>query len=264
MPDANAVIKIAADYTDPFIFVSYCHDDLKEYGIINELLLFLASKGYHIWFDGGTGYGESIDDKVKEMIMSSSLVIAFVSPGSINKNKHWVEDEMTFARNQKKPLLPLYLKKTEIPSKLEKILPKNPLNFNVWEYDANVLKANLIIAVEKHLPPPSTTQQTDTLGQNISSDIPNNWQATIATRLVQVGDKEPAPDWLAQLPIPEESDLPETIRHLIADLLIDRLERFPDDMENTQAWFKSLLCLPEQQHNQPDSQTSIITGLSQR
>jgi len=233
----------------PFIFISYCHADeiaVKPYA------KYLVKAKYRVWYDEKTTRGDDLSKQIEEKIEHSSLVIAFVSPNAIEKQKSYVQWEMTKADEHEKPLLPIYLAETKLPAELG-VRHQNDSDFNAYaeEYKDNPqsLSDAFLDQVGKHLQPtnfPQQSPQQDTvLEQNTLIDVPNNWQATIATRLVQIGDKEPAPDWLAQLPIPEESDLPETTRHLIADLLIDRLERFPDDMENTQAWFKSLLCLPD-------------------
>ena len=232
-----------------FIFVSYCHADAEDITKL-EILTNLA-KEFNICYDEELTLGDDLDEQIEEKIAHSAIVMPFISPAAINKAESWVQVEIDLAITKyHKPLLPIYLKETDLPGTLRAKL-QNLLGFNVWnpDYSTSQKRAVALSQSVKDLWPSDDSQQSlqqaIASDQNASADVPNNWQTTIATRLIQVGDKEPAPDWLAQLPIPEESDLPETTRHLIADLLIDRLERFPDDMENTQAWFKSLLFLPD-------------------
>lgn len=94
---------------DPYLFASYGHCD-SEF-VVAELNR-LHRLGYRVWYDRGIRIGRDWADEIEEALRKASVVLVFLSPESIaSKN---VRDEIHFALDHHKTLVPIYLEKFEL------------------------------------------------------------------------------------------------------------------------------------------------------
>jgi hypothetical protein len=97
----------------PYIFVSYSHKDSEA---VKEDLRHMNSEGYHIWYDEGIEIGKDWPDELATAIQNCTQFIVYISGYSI-KSEH-VKDEIFYALNNNKKIVPIYLENTVLPSGL--------------------------------------------------------------------------------------------------------------------------------------------------
>ncbi|MFX0003906.1 MAG: TIR domain-containing protein [Promethearchaeota archaeon] len=99
---------------EPFIFVSYSHTDrLQVYPIID----YLNRTGINIWYDEGIPVSEDWKSSIVDNLERCSAFLVFITPHIIDSE--YVRKEISFALKKQKPFYSVYLKETELPSKLE-------------------------------------------------------------------------------------------------------------------------------------------------
>jgi hypothetical protein len=98
----------------PFIFVSYSHTDrLQVYPIID----YLNKTGINIWYDEGIHVSEDWKNSIADNLERCSAFLVFITPHIIDSVT--VNKEISFALKKQKPFFSVYLKETQLPSKLE-------------------------------------------------------------------------------------------------------------------------------------------------
>jgi hypothetical protein len=104
----------AYDGDGKFVFVSYSHTDrLQVYPIID----YLNKTGINIWYDEGIPISEDWKESIVENLERCSAFLVFITPHIIDSE--YVRKEISFALKKQKPFFSIYLKETELPSKLE-------------------------------------------------------------------------------------------------------------------------------------------------
>lgn len=128
----------AYEGNDPFLFVSYAHKDAEA---VYSVLSRLHQLGYRIWYDQGISPGTIWPRVLADAILKSAGVLAFISPQSV-KSEHCL-DEVSFAIESTKPLLPVYLGPTELPTELRLTIGRRQAVFrhllNPEEFERQVL-----------------------------------------------------------------------------------------------------------------------------
>ncbi len=71
----------AYDGDDPYIFVSYAHEDVTE---VYPDLQWLRDQGVNIWYDEGISPGSEWREELGRAIRKSKLMVFFVSPESVH------------------------------------------------------------------------------------------------------------------------------------------------------------------------------------
>ena len=98
----------------PFVFVSYSHTDrLQVYPIID----YLNKTGINIWYDEGIPVSEDWKSSIVDNLERCSAFLVFITPHIIDSE--YVRKEISFALKKQKPFFSVYLKETQLPSKLE-------------------------------------------------------------------------------------------------------------------------------------------------
>ncbi len=94
------------------LFISYSRKDFDEVNkILNMLKKQIPSLTY--WFDiNGVESGDEFEDKIIAAIDNSSYVLFFLSDNSIESK--WTRDEIMYARNTKKKVIPILLKDAKL------------------------------------------------------------------------------------------------------------------------------------------------------
>ncbi len=95
---------------EPYIFVSYAHDD---HAHVYREIQWLHQQGFNLWYDEGISPGSEWHSELAESIENSSLFLYFVTPRSV-KSDH-CRREVHFAIDRKIPLLAVHLEPAELP-----------------------------------------------------------------------------------------------------------------------------------------------------
>ncbi len=103
----------AYDGEDPYIFVSYAHEDVTE---VYPDLAWLRDQGINIWYDEGISPSSEWREELGRAIRKSKLMVFFVSPESVH-SLH-CRREVNDALDLNLDCLVVYLQKTELPDGL--------------------------------------------------------------------------------------------------------------------------------------------------
>ena len=97
----------------PYIFVSYAHAD----GAVMPIIEALDREGYRVWYDEGIQAGSSFPDYIANRLHDCECVLICVSRSSIASG--WCRNEVDYALELGKPMLPVYLEDVELPRALQ-------------------------------------------------------------------------------------------------------------------------------------------------
>ena len=104
----NADIPTSYDGEDPFIFVSYCHEDKKTvYPIIRKL----REDGYRVWYDKGIQPSADFLGVIYERIIKCGLFLVFFSDQFVASE--FCSDEVLYAKTLGKRILNVHLENTK-------------------------------------------------------------------------------------------------------------------------------------------------------
>jgi len=99
---------------EPYVFVSYSHDDSS--AVFAELTR-LKDLGFNIWFDEGIEAGSEWRAAIGRSIKHASLFLYFVSPESVQSED--CRKEVSLADKEHIPVIAIYLKNTDLPDGLD-------------------------------------------------------------------------------------------------------------------------------------------------
>ena len=102
------------DGSEPYIFVSYSHDNRKE---AREIIAGLKAAGYRLWYDEGVRPGTEWDDDIAKRVKSCGLFLALISADYIESDN--CRDELKYARDCKKHHLLIYLEPVQLQDGME-------------------------------------------------------------------------------------------------------------------------------------------------
>jgi adenylate cyclase len=91
--------------------VSYAHEDAD---VVFEELRALRARGWHIWYDEGISAGTSWRAEIADAIERCAVFLIFLTSRSV-ASEHCTK-ELNLALDRKKPVIPVYLDATELPS----------------------------------------------------------------------------------------------------------------------------------------------------
>ena len=106
---------------EPYIFVSYSHDDSD--AVYAEIERFNMD-GYNIWYDEGITSGEGWHEAVENAIMNSSLVVFFISDNAVESEN--VRNEVFLALDENIPVIKIFLEKSRLRHGLNMSLKTSP------------------------------------------------------------------------------------------------------------------------------------------
>ena len=99
---------------DPYLFVSYSHDDSAR---VYEEIDRLHRLGFRIWYDEGIDPGNEWPQEVANALVRCAFFLVFISPRSVESIN--VRNEINFAINRKKSFLAIHIEETDLPVGLE-------------------------------------------------------------------------------------------------------------------------------------------------
>ena len=94
---------------EPYVFVSYAHDDWKR--VFPEIKRFNEA-GFHVWYDEGIAPGQEWSDEIARALSNAAVFVVMLTPVSAPREN--VLNEIDFALNESKPFLAIQLEKTEL------------------------------------------------------------------------------------------------------------------------------------------------------
>jgi eukaryotic-like serine/threonine-protein kinase len=99
--------------TEPFVFVSYSHDDKAA---VELEITALAGRGIRVYYDEGIYPGHAWHEDLANAIETCSVFLMFVTPRSVASNN--CQRELAFALDSNRTILPVLLEDTELPSSI--------------------------------------------------------------------------------------------------------------------------------------------------
>ena len=133
--------------SDPFIFVSYAHDDSDRiYSEIDSL----TAAGFNVFYDEGISPGHSWHEDLAHALEACQLFVFFVTPRSA-ASKNCLR-EVHFAEELDKPCLIVNLEETDLTSGL-KLSIGDQQAINAFELEPDAYRARLCEAVAEIVQP---------------------------------------------------------------------------------------------------------------
>ena len=99
---------------EPYIFVSYAHDDAA---YVYPEIVHLRDQGFNIWYDEGIRPGASWRDEVALALTQCKLFLFFASPRSVASTN--CLKEVNFSLSRERKIIVVHLEKTQLPIGLE-------------------------------------------------------------------------------------------------------------------------------------------------
>ena len=99
---------------EPYIFVSYAHADKD---IVYPEMFWMNEKGFHIWYDEGIPPASEWPAEIANALLNCNIFLVFITPNAIESKN--VRDEINYALNHNKKVLPIFLKPTELKHGLD-------------------------------------------------------------------------------------------------------------------------------------------------
>lgn len=85
----------AYEGNDPYVFVSYSHDDRDD---IHGEIRWLQDEGFNVWYDAGISGGTEWSEAIARAIRGASRFIYFITPRSVNSEN--CRRELKLLRNR--------------------------------------------------------------------------------------------------------------------------------------------------------------------
>lgn len=100
----------------PQVFVSYSH---KDHEFVRQLVTDLAGRGLEVWFDGRIDKGADWDDSVQAALDGAQVMVLVLSPDAMKSEN--VQDEWSYYKDQKKIILPVLFRETQVHYRLHRV-----------------------------------------------------------------------------------------------------------------------------------------------
>ena len=101
----------------PYIFVSYCHQDKTQ---VYPYIEMLAKEGYRIWYDEGITPGDEWTENIARHLDGCSIFVAFITRASLNS--HNCRREINYAVLKDKRTVSLFLEDVSLSAGMEMLL----------------------------------------------------------------------------------------------------------------------------------------------
>lgn len=96
--------------SEPYVFVAYSHRDAAE---VYDEILELQTRGVNVTYDDGISPGSVWSNVIADRIARCDWFVYFVSPDSVRSE--YCQRELNFALEERRRVLPIYLRETEVP-----------------------------------------------------------------------------------------------------------------------------------------------------
>ncbi len=102
------------DGEEPFIFISYAHQDRE---MVFPILSHLDGQGFRIWYDEGVDPGTEWPEEIAAHLLACTVFMLFTTPDSMRSSN--VRREINMAVKHEKRLLNVMLMKTELTAGMD-------------------------------------------------------------------------------------------------------------------------------------------------
>ncbi len=99
---------------DPYIFVSYAHEDDA---LVYPELQRLKDQGFNIWYDEGISPGSTWRDEVALALTQCKVFLYYITPRSVGSSN--CLKELNFSLSRERRILSVHLENTKLPIGLE-------------------------------------------------------------------------------------------------------------------------------------------------
>lgn len=99
---------------DPYIFVSYAHDDAA---LVYPEITRLKEHGFNVWYDEGIAPGLTWRDEVALALTQCKVFLYFITPRSVSSSN--CLKEVNFCLTRERKILSVHLEPTDLPDGLE-------------------------------------------------------------------------------------------------------------------------------------------------
>jgi TolB-like protein len=99
---------------EPYVFVSYAHDDAE---LVYPEIVRLREAGFNIWYDEGISPGATWRDEVALALTQCKVFVYFITPRSVGSSN--CLKEVNFVLSRERKILAVHLEPTELPAGLE-------------------------------------------------------------------------------------------------------------------------------------------------
>ena len=99
---------------DPYVFVSYAHDDAE---LVYPEIARLNTEGFNIWYDEGIGSGLTWRDEVALALTQCKVFLYFVTLRSVASDN--CAQELNFSLSRERKILAVHLEETTLPMGIE-------------------------------------------------------------------------------------------------------------------------------------------------
>lgn len=148
---------------EPYVFVSYAHNDKDK--VFPEIHRFNEA-GFHVWYDEGIAPGNEWSDEIALALSACSVFVVMLTPTSAPREA--VLNEISFALDEGKPFLAIYLEDTVLPPGLRlRISRKQAIfKFNMAdeEYEYKYVEAFLRFGLKQVNVQPVNLPETEAAG----------------------------------------------------------------------------------------------------
>lgn len=187
--DASDHVLDLASQTDDFVFL--CHGDHHR-AFAQRIVERLQEQGVACFFDGVQGHGDDMAERIhvaKEAMLKCACVIVIIS--NRTAASEIVRDQLAFAEDKGKPILPIMLNELELtPDKLYS-LSRTPLLHFTPELGFNASFNGLMDTLREHVcSAPSSAVSLSAQGSRLLSA--RSTLMTAAVRVRTIGRLEPA------------------------------------------------------------------------
>ena len=125
---------------EPYIFISYARLDKDR--VYEEIRRFNEA-GYHVWYDEGITPGNEWSDSIADALSRCAVFVVLLTPNSAPREA--VLNEISFALDEGKPFLAIYLEDTQLPPGLRLRISRKQaiLRYNMTdeEYEYKYIEA---------------------------------------------------------------------------------------------------------------------------
>ena len=145
--------------TEPYVFISYARLDKDK--VYEEIKRF-NDAGYNVWYDEGITPGNEWSDAIAEALAKCAVFVVMLTPTSAPREA--VLNEISFALDEGKPFLAIYLEETELPPGLRLRISRKQaiLKYNMTdeEYEFKYIEAFTGFGLKQEKVHPVNTPET--------------------------------------------------------------------------------------------------------
>lgn len=157
------------------VFISYSHMDRSDCETIAQLMQ--QTGEFEIWFDRELLPGEKYRHKIVRKIEEADFFLILVSHNSMSSE--WVEDEVEYAKDERKKILPIFLEETSLPGEMAMMLRRYHSMFWYLRKSDTEFQENLLRMMGVGKETSQLTGELDTYGDEISEEEASEMKAAL-------------------------------------------------------------------------------------